>query len=290
MGLRTWVKEWLFGKPKLMVTLTTEPPKKPSAPVVLSKPIGPTLVKPLGESISQIFTLPTRSLLFVKVFSDDQISNSANDENAERYIKSGLAKAEEENDLGAIQDWEKAIEYKPESYKTWCYLGVAQQKIGFKEKALISYEKAIQYQQNHPVAWYNRGNLLREMGEFEKAIASYDKVIECKPDHHKAWNNRDVALFELGRYEKALVSFEKAIGYKGNDSHDAWLNRGKVLFKLGQYEEAISSCEKAIQYQPDFYEAWEHRGRASSVPVSQPSFINTTFLSPSSIRSSSITI
>ena len=57
MGLRTWVKERLFGKPKLIVTLTTEPPEKPIAtsmsiaPLVLQKPIVLMLVKLLVGAI-----------------------------------------------------------------------------------------------------------------------------------------------------------------------------------------------------------------------------------------------
>jgi tetratricopeptide (TPR) repeat protein len=151
-----------------------------------------------------------------------------NAELAERWLNSGLQKYDQGDMLGTIQDWEKAIEFKPDYHE----------------------------------AWYNRGLSLDDLGRKEEAIASYDKAIEFKLDNHEAWSDRGYSLNELGRYEEAIVSCEKAIEFKF-DYPEAWINRGNSLYALDRKEEAIVSYEKAIEFKPDYHEAWF--GRASCI-------------------------
>jgi len=72
---------------------------------------------------------------------------------AKQWLNFGLQKETQGDMLGAIQDWEKAIEIKPDKHE----------------------------------AWSNRGNSLYALGRKEEAIVSYEKAIEFEPDYHEAW-------------------------------------------------------------------------------------------------------
>ena len=182
---------------------------------------------------------------------------------AEKWFDSGVQNGRQGDFLGSIQDFEKAIEIKPDYHQAWHWRGISLSALGRKEEAIMSYEKAIEIKPDDDAAWYNRGNSLSALGRKEEAIASYEKAIEIKPDYHEAWSNRGVSLSALGRNEEAIASYEKAIEIKPDD-HAAWSNRGVLLSALGRYEEAIVSCDKAIEFKPDLYQAWVNRSLAAA--------------------------
>ena len=134
----------------------------------------------------------TVSLRMVEIINTQGVKNSAgqHDKLAEQWYNSGLQKAMQGDMLGAIYDWRKAIEIKPDLHAAWGNCGMALNTLGRREEAIVSYDKAIEIDPNFHEAWSNRGTVLYELGCHEEAIASYDKAIEFKHDYHNAWFNR----------------------------------------------------------------------------------------------------
>jgi tetratricopeptide (TPR) repeat protein len=54
--------------------------------------------------------------------------------------------------------------------------------LGRLEEAIASYDKALEFKPDSYEAWYNRGYALGNLGRGEEAIASYEKALEIKPD------------------------------------------------------------------------------------------------------------
>ena len=93
-------------------------------------------------------------------------------------------------------------------------LGTAFQLQGKYREAVETFDKAIEYGPDSPDAYSNRGNALKELRRLGEAVASYDKAIELKPDYPEAYHNRGNALGGLGQLEAAAASYAKAIYYK----------------------------------------------------------------------------
>ena len=122
----------------------------------MSYPLGPDpWVKP-PQTVDRI--VDENGEVLLSSVGNDMDRNSAL---AEQWFNSGFQKAMQSDMLGAISDWDKAIEFKPDDHD----------------------------------AWTNRGNSLSALGRNEEAIASYDKAIEFKPDLHEAWYNRGSAAY-----------------------------------------------------------------------------------------------
>ena len=70
-------------------------------------------------------------------------------------------------------------------------------------------------------------------------------------------------LFLNTEYVTALLAFEKAISLQP-DFFEAWNNKGKTQCQLRMYEEAIQSFVKATELKSDFLDAWQNKGFAES--------------------------
>jgi tetratricopeptide (TPR) repeat protein len=161
----------------------------------------------------------------------------------------------------AIASLDKALEIKPDDHYSWNNRGNTLRKLGKLSEAIASLDKALEIKPDDHYAWYNRGITLNNSGRLSEAIASYDKALEIKPDDYYAWYERGIALDDLGKLEEAIASFDKALEIKPDD-HYAWNNRGVALFNLGRWEEAIASWDKTLKIKPDLHEAWNNRGIA----------------------------
>lgn len=65
------------------------------------------------------------------------------------------------------------------------------------EKAIQQYEGAIECKPDSCEAWNLRGIALLQLGRYQESIASFDKALEINPDYQEAKTNRDIALKEL---------------------------------------------------------------------------------------------
>ena len=184
------------------------------------------------------------------------------EEDAQRWWEEGNRKFDAGDYTGAIEFYDKAVEFKPDYYEAWYNRGIALDDLGRYEDAITSYDKAVAIKPDCHEAWYNRGNALDDLGRYEEAITSYDKAVAIKPDCHEAWNRKGVVLCDnLQNCKEAIASFDKAIEFKP-DYYEAWYNRGVALGNLGRCEEAIASYDKAVAIKPDYQNAWYNRGVA----------------------------
>lgn len=65
------------------------------------------------------------------------------------------------------------------------------------EKAIQQYEGAIECKPDSWEAWNLRGIALLQLGRYQESIASFDKALEIKPDYQAAKTNREIAFKEL---------------------------------------------------------------------------------------------
>jgi len=177
------------------------------------------------------------------------------------YVGRGVARGNLGDDSGALADYNKAIEIKPDYAEAYNNRGVARRNLGDYSGALADYNKAIEIKPDYADAYYNRGVARRNLGDYSGALADYNKAIEIKPDYALAYVGRGVARGKLGDYSGALADYNKAIEIKPDDA-DAYYNRGNARGKLGDYSGALADYNKAIEIKPDDADAYYNRGVA----------------------------
>lgn len=87
---------------------------------------------------------------------------------------------------GAIQQYAKVVELKPDSPRAHVNLGVAYKNQGALDKALESYNRALGQRADYVEALSNRGWVYVEQEKWQEARRDFDQALEIKPDDHGA--------------------------------------------------------------------------------------------------------
>jgi len=174
-------------------------------------------------------------------------------------------------------------------------LGLALEKRGHIDDAIVHYREALRIKPDYPLAYNNMGNALLKQGKIDDAVRHYREALRLKPDYAKAHNNLGTALQEQGHSDDALQHYRKALrlkpAYEGAHnnlglalekrghiddaikhylealrlkpgSQTAHNNIGNALLKQGRVEGAIKHYREALRLKPDYEEA--HNGLASA--------------------------
>jgi tetratricopeptide (TPR) repeat protein len=141
--------------------------------------------------------------------------------------------------------------------------GVEKFHKGDLDGAIADYSKAIELKPNDALGYYNRGVARNAKGDRDGAIADYDKAIELNPKHAEAYYNRGNAKRDkTNGLDSAVMDFSKAIQLKPSFP-EAYNNRGRTRALKGDVDEAVADFTKAIALNPDLKLASTNRARAS---------------------------
>jgi len=86
----------------------------------------------------------------------------------------------------------------------------------FKE-AIQQFDIALDARPQHAIAWFNKGVSLARIGNSKEAIGCFDKALEIDPNYIDAMFSKGTCAFELNQYVLALDCFEKVIALNPND-------------------------------------------------------------------------
>ena len=146
---------------------------------------------------------------------------------AEKYYRSGVKARQRGQYLEAIEDFNKAINLKPD----------------------------------YADAYYDRGYTYHRKDEYKQAIEDFNKVINLKPDYADAYFFRSHAYITQGRHDEAIQDLDKVIELSPNDVN-AYFLRGHDYILQGKYNEAIQDFNKAFGLDPTDPRACYARGLA----------------------------
>ena len=193
------------------------------------------------------------------------LEKSDEDSAARAWLSVGYLSQEHRKDAldAAIDAYNNAARLKPDLAEAYNNRGVAKNKLGCHEEAILDLDEAIRLKPRYAIAYNNRGNAKDDLDLHEEAIADLDEAIRLKPDYAGAFSNRGFAKNNLGRHEEAIADHDEAIRLKPSFA-EAYNNRGHGKDELGHHEEAIADYDKAIQLKPDYAEAFSNRGFAKN--------------------------
>lgn len=151
------------------------------------------------------------------------------------FLKSdykGELKEFEHGDEEALQDYQKAIELKPEFAEAYIGRGKAKIKFFCWEEAVNDLSKAIELEPDNGDIYHSRGDARFEQKEYGLAIADYDEALRLKVDKDELdiIIRRAYSKYLLGRIEEAKKEI-KASKFYNNELLDT------------EYEEMIKEIE-----------------------------------------------
>jgi choline-sulfatase len=129
-------------------------------------------------------------------------------------------------------------------------LAYALREVGRDREAIEQYEKALELRPDYVEALNSLGLTLVHAGRFKEAIDRYGQALKLKPDYVQAHNNLANVLERTGRHADAIDHYEQALRIQP-DFMDAHFNLGLAFEHAGQLVEAIGHYEEAVKLKPD---------------------------------------
>ena len=160
----------------------------------------------------------------------------------------------------AIEQYEQALQLKPDYAEAHNNMGDALLQTGRVPEAIEQYEQALRIKPDYATAHNNLGDILSRTGRPSEAMKQLELALRIKPDYAEAHNNLGNALLQMGRGSEAIDQFKQALRSKPDAS--TYYNLGGALLQTGRAEEAIGQYEQALQLKPDYAEAHNNMGSA----------------------------
>ena len=118
---------------------------------------------------------------------------------AETYLRRGYAKYRSDQYQAAIDDYDAAINLKPDFASVYYLRGTAKRSLGDYKAAIEDYGTAIDLKNDFAFAYYFRGTIRSDLGAHFIAIQDYNKAIDANPDYAFAYLRRGITNYLLDR-------------------------------------------------------------------------------------------
>lgn len=197
--------------------------------------------------------------LVLSIFASVAIANfyvvpaSANDVGF--YINRGVQKQRNNDQNGAIADFNQAIRVKP-VWEAYYNRALSQLALGHQEAALSDYFEAIKFDPKDPEVYYRTGTLLldpnfRTRGENAELAERY-MTLSINGGFRPAYSymHRGLARYAQDKYTAAQSDCTEAIRLDPSVA-DAWHIRGNSKSKLQEYASALADLQKAYALNPN---------------------------------------
>ena len=185
---------------------------------------------------------------------------------ADAYLKKGVALLEVHQYLGALKELLEADKYAPDDPEINYHLGIAYLGRGLRDLALQRFQKAVLLKSDYSEAHNYIGAIYNEMGQWDKALPHFDKALAnhlyANPEH--ALYNSGRSYYGLNDYDMAMQRFTEALRQDrfGTLRSEIEASLGLVYLKQSNRPQAIAHLERAVLLNPSLYDAHFFLGEA----------------------------
>jgi tetratricopeptide (TPR) repeat protein len=159
----------------------------------------------------------------------------------------------------AIEDYNTALKYNPNSAMAYSFRGEAYNGLGQYDRGLQDADKAIGLDPRQQGNYLGRARAWTAKGELDRAITDLDTAIKLDPQQAIPYNNRGHVWTGKGELDNALADCNQAIKLDANFAL-AYSNRGIVWFQKGELDSALSDFSRAIRIDPSYWAGYTGRG------------------------------
>ncbi len=146
--------------------------------------------------------------------------------------------------------WIATGKTSPSSPNTHNNLGDVYGRHGDKEGALKEFSRAIELKPNYADAYHNLGNTYRELGQMDKALENYQKAAQIKPNLWQSYQNIAALYFQNKQYDLAQQNIEKALSINPKNLN-LYNNLGLVYLAKGQKDKAKEVFNSVLASDPN---------------------------------------
>lgn len=181
----------------------------------------------------------------------------SNLEEAENYYESGQKKQKSEDYRGAVDDFTKSIQLKPNSGKFYSSRGSAKQELKDYQGAVTDFTEAIRIDPFYAYFYYNRGRVKEEMKDYQGAMYDYNEAIRLHTPDTDSYKLTE-SLNQNLTYQNRAIS-EDVLDHI---SIRAYKRRAEIKLKLEDYKGAIADYNEVIRLNPTSPSTHNNRGEA----------------------------
>ncbi|MEO1341764.1 MAG: tetratricopeptide repeat protein [Cyanobacteria bacterium J06635_13] len=188
----------------------------------------------------------------------EYLPNSARVYSALAQINGQLQRKEAE-----MECWYKATQINPKlvNHQGYYKLAKALEQKGKINEAVSCYEKAAAGADHASPAWFDLAEVYQRQGKLEQAQGVYEQILAADPTFAKAQHRLGTIYLQQRLFEEAIVCFRLTIKH---DPDFPWAYRDLVkTFLLTQkWDEAISTCYAIINLVEEYPWVYSHLGNA----------------------------
>ncbi len=175
-------------------------------------------------------------------------------EKADAYYYLALCYEKLDKKEVALQSAETAVQYDSLNSDSWFEAASLAYNIKDYSKSINYYKQVLKILPKDKYSELNIGLAYNKAGNRDSALIWYDKAIKDYPDYSLAYNNKGYIYQTEGKYKLAISYYSKAINSDAENTYSLW-NRADSYFELKEYEKAISDYKKAYKIKPEYYNA-----------------------------------
>jgi tetratricopeptide (TPR) repeat protein len=169
--------------------------------------------------------------------------------NAGAWNNLGNLLAERGDQLGAMEDYRRALALAPAFASAHYNLGKSLAATGHATEAVTHYEEALKYRPEDPSIHYNMGDALALGKRQFAAAAEFREALRLDPGRSDAWFRLGETMTQVGNLPEAAAAYSHAVQLRP-DFADARVNYGNVLAQQGSFAEAVRQFREALRLDP----------------------------------------
>jgi tetratricopeptide (TPR) repeat protein len=169
-------------------------------------------------------------------------------EEADEHFDAAIDLEDEGDEEGAIEEYTKCLELRPNEYDAYVYRAALYEKQGKPDLAIADYSEALKIYPDKWEPWDFRGQQYAEaLKDDEAALADLREAAELNPQEApKVIYNVALHCYRAEDYERAILYFSEYINLTfQSDALDAYYLRALCYFQKGNTERAIADLKKA---------------------------------------------
>ncbi len=157
------------------------------------------------------------------------------------YFKRGVAHFMLRNMDKSLQDFEKTVIIKPNTFTAYNNLGIIKSKYGDYDDAIREFTKALSIRPKMIEAYFNRANAKRFKGDLDGAIDDYTRAIRIDPKCFNCYTNRGIAKEEQKNFTGAEIDFARSIELNP-ECAETYINRAYMYRDMGKTDLMREDC------------------------------------------------
>jgi eukaryotic-like serine/threonine-protein kinase len=132
----------------------------------------------------------------------------------------------------AAQQFQHAVDLRPQDFWPNFYQGLCAYKLGRFEDALTAFRVCISLAQNPAECYFNRALAYEALGRTDLALGDYTRALQCDDELSGAALNRGLIHFGARRYSEAAVDLGRALASAAGREARGAIHYNRALIEL----------------------------------------------------------